>query len=188
MPACASRVARVAAIRRCVGCGRVSVSIDTSVADAVLLAATSNAAHAQALTDAALALPGVDAMICKRASLHPRGDSHRFWRRAPGAAGPGRTFDGASETAARLAISHVRFMGREMGLMSLRLLENVKPLKLRIDKTDTDQIARATHDPPDSTLCQPIGTTISSTYGQVPRDDLAPMLQKANADIEHFYQ
>jgi hypothetical protein len=79
-------------------------------------------------------------------------------------------------------------MGREMGLMSLRLLENVKPLKLRIDKTDTDQIARATHDAPDSTLCQPIGTTVSPTYGQVPWDDLAPMLQKANADIEHLYQ
>jgi hypothetical protein len=32
--------------------------------------------------------------------------------------GPGRTFDGASEAAARLALSHARFLGREMGLLT----------------------------------------------------------------------
>jgi hypothetical protein len=101
--------------------------------------------------------------------------------------GPGRTFDGASETAARLAISHVRFMGREMGLMSLRLLQNAKPLKLQIDKTGTEEIAKATHDQLDSTLCQPIGTTVTPTYGQVQWDDVGPLLQKAIADIEYLY-
>jgi hypothetical protein len=40
--------------------------------------------------------------------------------------GPGRTFDGASEAAARLALSHARFLGREMGLLSLRVLQSVK--------------------------------------------------------------
>jgi hypothetical protein len=59
--------------------------------------------------------------------------------------------------------------------VSFRLLQNLKPLKLRIDKTDSVEIAKATHGPLDSTLCQPIGTSISPTYGQVPWDDLAPL-------------
>lgn len=72
--------------------------------------------------------------------------------------------------------------------MRLRLLETVKPLKLRIDKPDTDEIAKGSHDRLDSTLCQPIGTTISATYGQVPWHDLDALIQKANADLEHLYQ
>jgi hypothetical protein len=32
--------------------------------------------------------------------------------------GPGRTFDSSSEAGARLALSHARFLGREMGLLS----------------------------------------------------------------------
>ena len=49
----------------------VTVLIDTSVADAVLEAATSDAAHVPALAAAALALPGVSAMIAKEHRYTP---------------------------------------------------------------------------------------------------------------------
>ena len=40
----------------------------------------------------------------------------------------------------------------------------------------------------DSTLCRPMGAPISSRYGQVPWDEIPPMLDKEMADIEHLYK
>jgi hypothetical protein len=102
--------------------------------------------------------------------------------------GPGRAFDSSSEAAARLALSHARFLGREMGLLSLRVLQSVKVLNLRLDTADGAKVESAIHDPLDSTLCRPMGASISSRYGQVPWDEIPPMLDKELADIEHLLQ
>jgi hypothetical protein len=102
--------------------------------------------------------------------------------------GPGRAFDSSSEAAARLALSHARFLGREMGLLSLRVLQSVKVLNLRLDTADGAKVESAIHDPLDSTLCRPMGASISSRYGQVPWDEIPPMLDKELADIEHLYK
>ena len=104
--------------------------------------------------------------------------------------GPGRPFDSSAAGAARLALSHARILGREMGLASQGLLNWVKDLNLPLKGSARGpSIAAQLREPLSAyEICQPIGTQISPRYGQAPLDEVPPALEKALSDPEHLYQ
>jgi hypothetical protein len=110
------------------------------------------------------------------------------WAELSSIVGPGRAFDSSAAQAARLALSHARFRGREMALASQGLMQRVKALELPFEKATRAQIEANIHAPLSRfSICEPMTTQISTRYGQSALDDVPPALEKALSDPQHLY-
>jgi len=101
--------------------------------------------------------------------------------------GPGRPFDGSSAQAARLAVSHARVLAREMGVMSVGLIQRVKALDLPVDKSVRARIDAQIRTPLSAyDVCQPIGEQIPPTYGQAPLGEASTGIESALKDAQQL--
>ena len=103
-----------------------------------------------------------------------------IWTELQQLSGPGRRFDVDDARALRLSIARARLTNRILGLDSAQLLDAFRQGRLQLPAISPDMVGDSAGDferpMRERPLCQPIGRSVPTSYGQAPLSEIVPQM------------